>query len=179
MAEIQVRPLALADIAVLAALDPSYHTDYVWQMDVQHEEGELAARFREVRLPRSMRVDYPRNPQALAEDWKERPAVLAAERDGEVIGYVSLAPMPSSGGVTVSDLVVGRRFRRQGAGSALVRGAQTWAKQQGYARLILEMQSKNHPAIRMAVKLGFEFCGYNDRYFANQDIALFFARSVG
>jgi hypothetical protein len=30
----------------------------------------------------------------------------------------------------------------------------------------------------MAQKLGFEFCGYNDRYFANRDIGLFFAKSL-
>jgi ribosomal protein S18 acetylase RimI-like enzyme len=179
MSEIQVRPLALADIAALAALDPTYHTDYVWQMEVRNEEGELTARFREVRLPRSMRVDYPRDPQALAEDWQARLAVLAAERDAEAVGYISLAAAGAARGLVVSDLVVGRRFRRQGAGSALVRAAQTWAKEQGYRRLLLEMQSKNHPAICLALKLGFEFCGYNDRHYDNQDIALFFARNVG
>jgi RimJ/RimL family protein N-acetyltransferase len=40
------------------------------------------------------------------------------------------------------------------------------------------MQSKNHPAIQLAHKLGFEFCGYNDHYFSNQDIALFFSRPL-
>lgn len=179
MTEIQVRPLALADIAGLAALDPSYHTDYVWQMEVRNEDGELTTRFREVRLPRSMRVDYPREPQALAEDWQARLAVLVAERGEEAIGYIGLAAGMAAGGLVASDLVVGRRFRRQGAGSALVRAAQTWAKQQGHKRLMLEMQSKNHPAISLALKLGFEFCGYNDRYYDNQDIALFFARNVG
>jgi hypothetical protein len=40
------------------------------------------------------------------------------------------------------------------------------------------MQPKNYPAICLAQKLGFDLCGYNDRYFANQDIALFFAKNL-
>jgi hypothetical protein len=44
--------------------------------------------------------------------------------------------------------------------------------------MVLEMQPKNHAAISMAQKLGFDLCGYNDRYYSNRDIALFFSRSV-
>jgi hypothetical protein len=40
------------------------------------------------------------------------------------------------------------------------------------------MQSKNHPAMMLAQKYGYEFCGYNDRYYSNQDIALVFMRAV-
>jgi GNAT superfamily N-acetyltransferase len=76
----------------------------------------------------------------------------------------------------VTDLVVKRRVRRQGVGMALISGARNWAAQQNDNRLVLEMQSKNYPAICVAQKLGFEFCGYNDMYFPNQDIALFFVK---
>jgi ribosomal protein S18 acetylase RimI-like enzyme len=44
--------------------------------------------------------------------------------------------------------------------------------------MVLEMQPKNYPAIQLAQKLGFDFCGYNDRYYANRDIALFFAKGL-
>jgi RimJ/RimL family protein N-acetyltransferase len=40
----------------------------------------------------------------------------------------------------------------------------------------MEMQSKNVAAIRLAQKSGFEFCGYNDQYYLNKDVALFFAK---
>jgi hypothetical protein len=30
----------------------------------------------------------------------------------------------------------------------------------------------------MAQKLGFNFCGYQDPYYTNRDIALFFSKSV-
>ena len=57
-----------------------------------------------------------------------------------------------------------------------LRAAQTWASERDSNQLMLEMQSKNYPAICLANKLGYEFCGYSDRYYPNQDIALFFAR---
>jgi hypothetical protein len=44
--------------------------------------------------------------------------------------------------------------------------------------MILEMQSKNYPAIQLAQKLGFDFCGYNDNYFDNQDIAILFSKPI-
>jgi hypothetical protein len=40
------------------------------------------------------------------------------------------------------------------------------------------MQSKNQPAIRLAQKHGYEFCGYNDHYYMTQDVALFFAKAL-
>ena len=176
MVDIVVRPLAIADIAVLVEIDHSYHTDYVWQMDLNTAESEVNVIFREVRLPRSMRVEYPRDPSLLFEDWQNRPGLLVAELDEEPVGYIGLTDGITPGMVMATDLVVKRRVRRQGVGMALIRGARTWAAQQNANRLILEMQSKNYPAICIAQKLGFEFCGYNDMYFSNQDIALFFIK---
>jgi ribosomal protein S18 acetylase RimI-like enzyme len=43
---------------------------------------------------------------------------------------------------------------------------------------MLETQTKNHPAICFYRKHGFVFCGFNDRYYTNQDIALFFAQNL-
>jgi hypothetical protein len=40
------------------------------------------------------------------------------------------------------------------------------------------MQTKNYPAIQFARAQGFVFCGFNDHYYMNQDIALFFGRGV-
>jgi ribosomal protein S18 acetylase RimI-like enzyme len=69
-------------------------------------------------------------------------------------------------------------MRRQGVAGALLAAAQDWAIERAHRRLILEMQSKNVPAIRLAQKFGYEFCGYNDHYYLTQDVALFFAKSL-
>ncbi|MBL0346528.1 GNAT family N-acetyltransferase [Candidatus Villigracilis affinis] len=94
------------------------------------------------------------------------------------VGYVSLLERGLDSMVWVTDLVVDVASRRQGVGSALLASAQDWASGRSYRRFGMEMQSKNLPAIRLAQKFGYEFCGYNDHYYLTQDVALFFAKAL-
>ena len=176
MSGVQVRPFVVADLPMMIEFDHSYHTDYVWQMDIASEDNQISVSFREIRLPRSMRVIYPRTPDSLADEWSNRTGILVAEMDEEVVGYVSLMEGIAPLSIWIIDLVVMRRLRRHGVGQALLIAAQSWATEKGYRRLIIEMQSKNYPAIRLVGKLGYEFCGYSDKYYENQDIALFFSK---
>jgi ribosomal protein S18 acetylase RimI-like enzyme len=178
MPEIEIRPAIATDIHTLMAIDHTYSSDYVWQMEIQTEEKSIGVNLREIRLPRSVRVEYPRPTHSLADDWTRRSGLLVSVLDSEVVGYISLmldiAPITT----WVTDLAVIRRVRRQGIGSALVLAAQEWGEQHNTRRIVLELQPKNHSAILMAQKLGFTFCGYNDRFYANHDIGLFFAKSL-
>ncbi len=178
MPEVQIRPAIATDLSVLVAIDHSCQTDYVWQMDVQHEDGQIDAIFREIRLPRSVSVSYPRPVSALSESWSRRSGMLVAVIGGQVLGYVRTSDAILQRTAWLMDVVVAPRFRRQGIASALVLAAQSWAVQRKNRRALLEMPSKNNPAIRLAQKLGYEFCGYNDQYYETQDIALFFGRSI-
>jgi ribosomal protein S18 acetylase RimI-like enzyme len=178
MENLIIRSVALADLSYLAEIDHSYHTDYVWQMDIKTLKHEVEISFREVRLPRSMRVEYPKEISYAVEGIKGGPGFFVAEMDDEPVGYINLSRMNNPELLQVADLVVSRRLRRNGIGLALLGAAQTQALQEEAKFLILEMQSKNHPAICMANKSGFEFCGYNDHYYTNQDIALFFVKRV-
>lgn len=178
MPEIEIRPAIAEDIPTLAGLDHTYTSDFVWQMEIQSEEKQIKVSFREIRLPRSVRVDYPRVAADLARDWETRHGLLVARLEGEIAGYISLmldlAPLTAWS----TDLVVRRRLRRQGIGSALILASQEWGLQHDCRNLVLEMQPKNYPGIHLAYKLGFDFCGYNDRYYANHDIGLFFGKSL-
>jgi len=178
MTEVQIRPAIMTDLSALMAIDHSCQTDYVWQMDVQHEDGQIGAIFREIRLPRPVSVSYPRPVSALSESWGRKSGVLVAMIEGQTAGYVRTndAILPHT--AWLMDVVVASRFRRQGVASALVFAAQSWGVQRKNYRALLEMSSKNNPAIWLAQKLGYEFCGYNDQYYETQDIALFFGRSI-
>jgi ribosomal protein S18 acetylase RimI-like enzyme len=178
MPKVQIRPAVSTDLSPLMAIDHSCQTDYVWQMDVQHEDGQLGAIFREIRLPRSVSVSYPRPVSALSENWNRRSGILVAIINEQVAGYVRTNDLILPYTAWLMDLVVAPRHRRTGVGSALVLAAQSWAVQRKDDRILLEMASKNNPAIRLAQKLGYEFCGYNDQYYEKQDIALFFGRSI-
>ena len=52
------------------------------------------------------------------------------------------------------------------------------ASSRDYLYVLMEMQSRNDPAVSLAEKLGLTFCGFRDNYFPNQDMALFFSRFV-
>jgi len=174
----EIRPASVGDIPRLIALDHSCQSDYVWQLELRREAGQVVAGFREVRLPRSIEVKYPRDPSTLSDEWTRRDVSLVAVDDGNPIGYICVTVEYASAVAWVTDLVVSPIQRRKGAASALLTAAQTWASERKVRRLILEMQSKNQAYIRLAQKLGYEFCGYNDQYYVTQDVTLFFGRII-
>ncbi|MEK7785140.1 MAG: GNAT family N-acetyltransferase [Chloroflexota bacterium] len=175
---ITVRPATAGDIAAIVAFDHSYSTDYVWQMDHREEDNQINVTFRQVRLPRSVRVAYPREAASLTAEWQSRRLFIVAESRGEAHGYLSVADGVVSGAGWIAEFAVERKMRRQGLGTVLITSAIHWARKAKLQRLVVEVQSKNYPAICFCQKHGFAFCGYNDRYFANQDIALFFGMSL-
>lgn len=178
MSNIQIRPAIATDLLSLTQLDHSSTSDYVWQLDLRKEKDQVLAGFREVRLPRPINVSYPRDPQALVDEWTQRSTTLVAMLTNIPVGYVCILEHSHGTTAWVTDLVVDSRRRRQGIGSALLNAAQDWASSRSDRDIFLEMISKNYPAIRLAHKFGFEFCGYNDHYYVTQDVALFFGRSL-
>ena len=166
------------DIQACMALDHSWMSDRVWQMDAREQAGGVNVVFRSVRLPRAMRSSYPRNLDELMTRWEQGDLVLVAEDEGQILGYLHLVMQTSEGTAWAQNLTVTPGQRRRGIGTALLQAATDWLGQQKVSRLLIEMTTKNYPAICLARKLGFSFCGYNDRYYANQDIALFFAKSL-
>jgi ribosomal protein S18 acetylase RimI-like enzyme len=175
---IQIRQAISSDISDLVRLDHDFSTDHVWQMALNRATDEIGILFRQVRLPRPMRVHYPRPPQRLADEWTRRAAVFVGEADGERLAYLCLVHGLADNSGWVSDLVVSSRHRRQGIGTAMLGMARAWSRDRHHESLFLEMQSKNFPAINLARKLGFTFAGYSDQYYPDQDIALFFRLGI-
>ncbi|MDD2922478.1 MAG: GNAT family N-acetyltransferase [Anaerolineales bacterium] len=178
MPEIQIRPTVASDISHLIALDHSNASDSVWQLELRRDAGQITAAFREVRLPRSIPVAFPHDPRALADTWMRKSMMQTAFASDAPAGYVCALEREPSSVAWVTDLVVGASNRRQGAGGALLASAQGWALGRGHRQLVLEMQSKNMPMIRLAQKFGCDFCGYNDRYYLTQDVTLFFGKAL-
>jgi len=174
----RVRPARPRDLEVCVALDHSYVTDRVWQMETREQNGMLTVTFRVARLPREIRVNYPRQGDDLLAGWRRCDGFLVAGEGGSVYGYVALTAWTEHGIAWVSDLVVDRPRRRRGIGTALLQAAARWGRNHNLMRLVIEIQTKNYPAIRFCRSRGLAFCGYNDHYWPSQDIALFFGESL-
>ncbi len=177
MSAIQIRPVVASDLQRLIGIDHSVSSEYVWQLELRRETGQTVATFRDVRLPRPIPLTYPNNPVFLADEWTHKAMMFTAISGSDPIGYIALTERPASM-AWITDLVVAPDWRKKGVASALLTSAQEWGLERSHRRLFIEIQSKNQPAIRFAMKHGYEFCGYNDHYYLAQDIALFFARAL-
>lgn len=95
-----------------------------------------------------------------------------------LIGYLTMRLDRSHRIALIQDLLIGRPYRRNHFGSRLLRVAQEWASEHDAVQLLLETETHNVPAIRFCQARGFTFCGFNDQYYRNQDIAVFFGKPL-
>lgn len=175
----QVHPAELADINICYQMDMSYTTDYVWQMQSQENGRTIDVRFDTVRLPRPMRVRYPRSPDELIDHWQQDGCFFVIrDLDDEVVGFLDAQSRPWQNLLWIFNLVILQDYRQRGFGTALLKSATRWALEHDLHQIMVEVQTKNYPAIAFARKSGFQFCGYHERYYPNGDIALFFSRSI-
>lgn len=174
----RIRPARSQDLEVCAALDHSFTTESVWQVERREENGAMTVVLRTARLPREIRVQYPRQGDELRAGWQRRDAFLVAEEGRELCGYVAVTAQPDHGIAWVGDLVVAPSWRRRGVGTALLDAAAQWGLEHGLTRLVVEVQTKNVPGARFCQSRGLTLCGYSDWFWPNQDIALFFGRAL-
>lgn len=173
-----VRAAFRLDIAECLGLDTSYETECVWQVEQRDDGSGIAITLRQVRLPRPVELKYPSPGRELAARWERQECVLVSDPEGCVRGYVDMSAYKDQGLGFIHNLVVDRSCRRRGLATALTREAIRWAHQRSLRRVMVAVQSKNDPAVQSCRKIGFTFCGFNDRYFANRDIALFYCVRV-
>ncbi len=168
----------LKDLSACLELDGSYETDRVWQVLQQEDESEVVARFRVSALPRTMYVRYPSWSEALLSHQERGDLILVAAVSTELRGYIDVEAQPDQGIAWLHHLIVTPHHRREGVGSALLARGLQYAHQNSLSSMMVVVQSKNFPAISFLQKQGFKFCGYNERFYRNQDIALYFGRGL-
>jgi ribosomal protein S18 acetylase RimI-like enzyme len=176
-----IRDGIAVDIKACIALDHSYETEFVWQVSIEREDpSQYQTRFRMERLPRTMDVTYPSDELRLRLALPTQHCFLvAAGRDEEQpFGYLTMRQEPNYGIAFIQDIVVSRPFRRNRIGTRLLEIARKWAQERKLIRLIAEVQTKNYPAIAFCQNAGLSFCGYNERLFGNQDVAVFFGQTL-
>ena len=95
------------------------------------------------------------------EDCDGYRAMLVAELDGEVVGTVSSThhqcQLPES--LRMLALDVGRAFRRQGIGTALIEAIEAKARREGLRSVNLEVALDNHAALHLYEGLGYRRSG--------------------
>lgn len=174
MAEVEIRPAVASDITVLEKFDHTCETTHVWRMDNNITRDQIVVDLNEIRLPRVLKLNYPRRAASLRDTWTRHLLFLVARSEGNLVGYLTLDENGDLLSAVIHDLVVATSMRRQGIATSLIIAAQDWVKRRGMTRFILEIPAKNHSMIELARKLRFTYSGMIDNYYANGEMALFY-----
>ena len=177
----QIRDGVSADIARCVALDHTYTTEYVWQMRLQDETEHRQIVFQTERLPRPLETAWPVDSHRLELALPAEHCFLVVEsRDDErdVLGYLTMRSDPVFRIAHLHDLVISQPYRRNKVGSRLLNVARQWARQRQLVHLAAELQTQNYPGILFCQHAGLTFSGFNDHYFPNRDIAVFFTEAL-
>jgi GNAT superfamily N-acetyltransferase len=168
------------DILNCIELDHSYSTDFVWQMSVSDTAGEWQISFKPQRLPRTLETHFAPDEARLRAALPSDQCFLVAVAKPEpiLLGYLTLRANLPHQIALVQDIVISRPYRRAKIATRLLSAARQWANEHNLLTLCAENQTKNYPATLFLQNAGFHFCGYNDHYFPNQEIAVFFSQSL-
>ena len=93
----------------------------------------------------------------------ERHEFLAAERDGEIIGYVGMMYILDEG--YISNVAVAPSERRRGVADALITELLHRAAQLSLGFVTLEVRASNTPAVELYSKHGFVPVGRRKNYY--------------
>jgi ribosomal protein S18 acetylase RimI-like enzyme len=173
-----IRPAQARDLEACLALDESFETEYVWQMETTRANGGIQLAFRMTRLPRAMRVlgNAPRD--AILDHLELGECFLVAEASPRIVGFVDATADLDQRVAWMHYLIVASDARRRGVGTQLLHETLQWAREKKLRAVIANLSTKNYPASNFLQKHGFAFCGFNDQYYHNRDIAMFFACNV-
>jgi ribosomal protein S18 acetylase RimI-like enzyme len=190
---IATRALRPGDLLWLAAdLDASFSCDSHLVLTCSGKGLEVGWHLAEERLDRTFQKRYPLGRQDLSElrellRLQEGLQQLAVHRDANgtesMAGLLDVRPQSWNQTAVIWNLMVDRRFQRQGIGRRLLHEAIQWAEEQGFRAIRLETQNTNVPACRFYLAHGFELTGLDRAFYAPkpnqpQEIALFFSRNL-
>lgn len=187
--EVRVRMAMDSDAAQCAEVDTKYITKDVWQLDTRQEDREIRILLRQIELPKPVALAAPQSvPQVVrpgvlwlvaedietvAGDGANMPASV-----GQVTGYL-VATRPHGGEIVyLTSLAVASTHRRQRLAVRLLEQVRRWASSGNAIEILADVSARNTPALRCLQRVGFRFCGYNDRLYPDGEVALFLSLSL-
>lgn len=175
-----IRDGVAADVEACSELDHAYQSDYVWQMRFQQLDDGYQATFQAERLPRPVEIAPEIDEKRLRTALQPNHCFLvaASKDDQRILGYLAMMTDELNQIGWVRDILVSQPYRRLKIASRLLNVARRWASEHNLSRIIVATQTQNYPSIQFCQNSGLVFCGFNDQYFRNHDIAVFFGQNL-
>lgn len=175
---IVIRPGTASDWAACWAMDVSFETDHVWQLQSSVQADVPMVGFVQVRLPRTVTLRDPLWGGSADPPQPEQGSLIVAEAGGGVDGFALVVPDAVRAVDTLWMLAVRHHARRRGLGVRLARAAVEAARAGGRRALCATVQARNFPAIRTLQAAGFVLTGYDEYYYPSNDVGLRFAHRL-
>ena len=133
---ITYRDATMMDLPILVSIDREYFAETAWPVEQFREE--ISGKTRKF---------------------------IIGETNGQVIAYAG-AFLPSVGGeADLMTIAVNPDYRRQGIAKYLIAELENWAKSRGGEAMMLEVDIKNHEAIELYLKLGYQKLNIRKNYY--------------
>ena len=180
------RPIEDGDVASLAAIDDSFTTETIYEIELGGTEagaaaGPAAFSLRPVAVnPPLVKVFPPDKDEdgGIAEDQHAEVAV----EDGQLCGFAAAEVQRWNRRLVIEEIAVAPSHRGRGIGTTLMRRACAYGRRWGARTAWLETSNVNVPAIRAYQRMGFSFCGLDTTFYrgtaSEGEAALFMSKSL-
>ena len=165
-----------SDIEQISDLDASFSTQFIYQVVVK----SLSVQIIEEKLAVSFQKSYqPWNKN----DIDNADCAIVAEIDGKIVGFATVKYEEWNKRAILSGIFVALNFKEKGVGRALIDSVINHLKSTPARGLWVETQNINYPAIQFYIKLGFEFCGFDNTLYnpdetASKEVAFYFYKNL-
>lgn len=108
----------------------------------------------------------------------EKCRFFVAEEDGDIVGYSRLHLYRWNNSAYIITILVDAEHRRRGIGNRLLKLMENFARKNKARVLLFDFASDNAPALQLCFKNGFKMCGYHDKIYPKEKIALYLAKEL-
>ena len=178
MAEIEIGAATIDEYPQIASMDLSLESDHVWKTQTLEEFESFEASFQRIRLPKTIRVSFQAYSAANLESLIVHQEILSVRYEEKVIGYLRLEQDETANRLVLKTGGIMPEYRNKGIGSVLLTRVMEIAHHNNLRSIVCMVQAKNDPAIHFLLSHGFVFCGYQEFFFRNMEIGLFFSKNV-
>ena len=178
MAEIEIGAATLDEMTQIAQMDLRFESDYVWKTQMLEGLDSFESSFQRIRLPQTIRVSFQAYSMANLETLIRQREILSVRYEDNVIGYVRLEQDETVNRIILKSGGVMPEYRNKGVGTVLLDRICEIARHNRIRSLVCMVQAKNDPTIHFLLARGFVFCGYQEFFFRNMEIGMFFSKSI-
>jgi len=112
------------------------------------------------------------------DNQNEKCRFFVTEEDRNIVGYSRIHLYRWNNSAYIITLLVDAEHRRRGIGTRLMKTMEDFARKSKARILLFDFASSNTPVLQLCLKNGFKICGYNDKIYPKEKIALYLAKEL-